>query len=154
MSEEPRKKALIVAISEYNDKQLTPLEFCKNDGEKLYELLQSLGYEISDNHKLIGYVKFDRMRDAIYDFFGDINNNPDDTLLFYYSGHGVPDVDGDTYLASSDINPDEPGRRGFSFDELTKMIQKSVSTRVVAILDCCYSSATKLAKEMKTMLQN
>ena len=20
--------------------------------------------------------------------------NPDDTLLFYYSGHGVPDVDG------------------------------------------------------------
>ena len=68
MSEEGRKKALIIAISEYNDKMLTPLEFCKNDGEKMYELLRSLGYEISDNHKLIGYVEFDRMKDAIYDF--------------------------------------------------------------------------------------
>ncbi len=66
MSEEPRKKALIVAISEYNDKQLAPLEFCKNDGEEMHELLKSLGYEISENHKLIGYVKFDRMREMQY----------------------------------------------------------------------------------------
>ena len=113
---------------------------------EIYGLLSSLGYEISANNKLTGEVKGDKVKDAIYDFFGDINNKPDDTLLFYYSGHGVPDVDGDTYLASSDINPDEPCRRGFSFDELTKMIQKSVSTRVVAILDCCYSGAAKVSK--------
>jgi hypothetical protein len=47
-------------------------------------------------------------------FFDDVGNNPDDTLLFYYSGHGVPDVDGDIYLASSDTDPDKPYRRGFS----------------------------------------
>ena len=139
-----KRKALIVGISEYAS--LQKLDFCKKDGLEVYEILSSLGYEISENNKLIGEVKGEKIKDIIYDFFDDTNNNPDDTLLFYYSGHGVPDPDGDTYLASSDIDADRPYRRGFSFDELTKMIQKSVSTRVVAILDCCYSGAAKVSK--------
>jgi uncharacterized caspase-like protein len=35
----------------------------------------------------------------------DIESNPGDALLFYYSGHGVLDDDGEIYLASSDIDP-------------------------------------------------
>ena len=62
MSREPKRKALIIAISEYNVKLFTPLEFCNNDAEKMYELLRSLRYEISDNHNLIGYVEFDKIR--------------------------------------------------------------------------------------------
>ena len=58
----------------------------------------------------------------------------------------MPDVDGDMYLASSDTDPDKPYRRGFSFEELTKMIQKSISTSVVVILDCCYSGSAKISK--------
>jgi hypothetical protein len=104
------------------------------------------GYEISDKNKLVGEAKGEKVKDAIYDFFDDIRNIPDDTLLFYYSGHGVPDVDGDMYLASSDTDPDKPYRRGFSFEELTKMIQKSISTSVVVILDCCYSGSAKVSK--------
>lgn len=65
MSREPKRKALIIAISDYTDRRLEPLDFCKNDGEKMYELLKSLHYEISDNHKLIGYVEFDKIKDAI-----------------------------------------------------------------------------------------
>ena len=57
-----------------------------------------------------------------------------------------PDVDGDIYLASSDTDPDKPYRRGFSFEELRKMIQKSISTRIVVILDCCYSGSAKVSK--------
>ena len=86
------------------------------------------------------------MREAIIDFFTDVNTKAEDTLLFYYSGHGIPDVDGDIYLASSEIDPDAPFRKGFSFNELTKMIQRSVSIRIVTVLDCCYSGAAKLSK--------
>jgi hypothetical protein len=50
------------------------------------------------------------------------------------------------YLASSDTDPDKTYRRGFSFEELTKMIQKNISTSVVVILDCCYSGSTKISK--------
>lgn len=43
MASEARRKALIIAVSEYeDDDQLGQLEFCKNDGERMYELLRSL----------------------------------------------------------------------------------------------------------------
>ncbi|MGC1932213.1 MAG: tetratricopeptide repeat protein, partial [Candidatus Nitrosopolaris sp.] len=138
------RKALIVGISDYTS--LQQLDFCKNDGTEVYDVLSSLGYEISDKNKLVGEVKGEMVEKAIRDFFGDIRNNPDDILLFYYSGHGVPDVDGDVYIASSDTDPEEPYRRGFPIEKLTKMMQRSISTRVVVILDCCYSGSAKICK--------
>jgi uncharacterized caspase-like protein len=82
------------------------------------------------------------MRDAIYDFFSE-ETRPQDTLLLYYSGHGIPDIDGDVYLATSEIQPSRPSKRGFNFNELTKLMQGSASTRIVVILDCCYSGSAK-----------
>jgi len=140
------KKALVIGVSEYDNDDIQKLEFCRNDGEKVRETLQAISYRVSEDYKLIGRVEFDKMRDTIYDFFDNTNTKADDTLLFYYSGHGVPDTDGDVYLATSEIDPDSPYRRGFSFNELTKMMNNSSSTKVVAILDCCYSGAAKIAK--------
>jgi Caspase domain/PsbP-like protein len=115
----------------------------------MYELLKSLGYEILEDHKLIGYVKNDTMKDAIDDFFDNRKTKADDTLVFYYSGHGVPAAEGNVYLASSEIDPDYPRRRGYPFYELTGLMQNSVSLRVVTILDCCYSGSAKLDKGSK-----
>jgi Caspase domain/SIR2-like domain len=140
-----KRSALIIAVSEYNN-PLQRLSFCKNDGEEMYEVLKSLDYQIPDNNKLVGQVNGNQIKNTIYDFFDNESINSQDTILFYYSGHGIPDTDGDVYLASSEINPKQPYRNGFSFNELTKMMNKSLSTRVVAILDCCYSGAAKLGK--------
>jgi hypothetical protein len=143
------RKALIISVSNYSNSDLQALDFCKNDGEEMYELLKSLGYEILDNHKLVGQVEFDTMREAIYDFFDNAHTKAEDTIVFYYSGHGVPAPDGDMCLASSEINPDDPYRRGFSSYELTRLIQNSVSIRIVTILDCCYSGAAKVSKGLE-----
>jgi hypothetical protein len=138
------KKALVIAVSNYDI--LHPLTFCLNDGNEMFELLKSLGYEILENHKLIGRVKWDDLRHAIIDFFRNRNVKPKDTLLFYYSGHGVLDGYGDHYLAPSELNPFESYTKGFLFEELTRMIDKSNSQRTVTILDCCYSGAAKIGK--------
>ena len=58
----------------------------------------------------------------------------------------MPDVDADFYVASSDIHPFEPYKKGYSFAALSKMIQTSISTTVVVILDCCYSGSAKIRK--------
>jgi hypothetical protein len=68
-----------------------PLEFCKNDGDERYGVLESLNYEIQVHHKLVGRVRWVEMRSAIVDFFRNTNVKPSDTLVFYYSGHGVLD---------------------------------------------------------------
>lgn len=136
------KKALVIGISDYT--HLQTLRFCKNDGEEMFNILNSLGYEIADN--LIGYVKWDVMRDAIFDFFVDSEIKPSDTLIFYYSGHGIPDSNGDIYLSTSEIHPNYPRRRGFSFDDLTRLMQDCISTKIVVILDSCYSGSAKVSK--------
>lgn len=129
---ESTKKGIIISISDYDI--LQPLEFCRNDGTEMYELLKSLNYEIQTDHNLIGRVKWVEMRSAIVDFFRNISIKPSDTLLFYYSGHGILD-NGDHYLAPSETDPFSPDKNGFLFEELTRLMNKSHSRKIVAILD-------------------
>jgi type I restriction-modification system DNA methylase subunit len=138
------KRALVIGISNYDN--LESLNFCKNDGLEMVQVLTSLNYELHESNKLLGSVRWEMMRDAIYDFFSNENIKPTDTLLFYYSGHGIPDNDQDVFLATSDIDPNVPSKRGFNFNELTKVIRNCTSTSIVAILDCCYSGSAKISK--------
>ena len=78
-----RKKALIIAVSDYDVDSLTNLSFCKNDGDEVHKILNNLGYDIKNHEGLIGYVDGTYMQDAIYDFFHD-DIQLDDTLLFYF----------------------------------------------------------------------
>jgi Caspase domain len=102
------------------------LDFCRKDGEKMYEVLKALDYEIADSHKLIGHVKFDIMRDVIHDFFDNRQTAANDTLLFYYSGHGIPISEGKMCLASSEIEIDSPKKRGFTSYELTTLFRRKL----------------------------
>jgi len=142
-----RKKALIIAVSEY-DKDY-PLKYCEKDGIDVYNLLSSpqLGYEIEKKNKLIGRVKSEEMKDAIVDFFQNEEVKPDDMLLFYYSGHGIREGV-NTYLSPSEINPKLPIKRGFSFKDLRTVIEDpgSVSGTKVVILDCCHSGGIEIGK--------
>ena len=138
---ERKKKALIIAISEYDNlPKEKQLPFCKNDGEAIYEVLQKQGYEILDEWKLIGRVTSDQLKRAIFDFFRK-RSEPKDTLLFYFSGHGVPDGHGGHYLAPTDIDPDYPDDRGYAFSSIQERVKMSVATRIISILDCCFSGA-------------
>jgi tetratricopeptide (TPR) repeat protein len=145
-----QKKALIIGISDYTDPRLkvdgSNLNFCRNDGERMYEVLKSQNYNISEKNKIVGEANWEKVRNTIYDFFVDDEGSPDDTLLFYYSGHGVLDDQGNIYLALSDTDPQKPYIRGYSFGDLTMMIERTISTRVIVILDCCYSGSAKLGK--------
>lgn len=141
---EGRKKALVIAISEYENDELSNLDFCKNDGEEIGKLLKDLGYDVKK--QLVGNVDGTILQDEIIEFFGDPKIKHDDTVLFYYSGHGVPGSTGEVYLSSSNIDPTKPMKRGFSFDELTTMMESCNSRCLVTMLDCCYSGSAKISK--------
>jgi hypothetical protein len=70
-----RKKALIIAVSEYDIDY--PLKFCEKDGVEISKLLTSakLAYEIEHKNKLIGHVKSQNMKVVIVDFFNDAESD-------------------------------------------------------------------------------
>jgi hypothetical protein len=139
-----RKKALIIAVSDYNaNSGLSNLAFCKNDGEQVLEILKNLGYEIVNQAGLIGYVEGTKMQDAIYDFFTDDGLKSDDTVLFYFSGHGIPGAE-DFFLSSSNIDQRSPKKRGFSFEDLNLEIRHCRSKKKVIILDSCYAGSARV----------
>jgi tetratricopeptide (TPR) repeat protein len=136
-----KKKALIIAISEYDNlPKEKQLPFCKSDGEAIYQILQEQEYEILDDWKLIGTVTSDQLKRAIFDFFRRQAESRD-TLLFYFSGHGIPDGFGSHYLASTDIDPDYPDDRGYAFSSIQERVKMSVAKKIITILDCCFSGA-------------
>ncbi len=125
--------------------------------------MSQLGYNILDKYRLIGgRLEYSKMRDSIFDFFNDANIYPNDTISFYFSGHGVLGDDGENYLSTSEIDPDMPQRRGISFNEFSSYREPCKSKTIFTILDCCYSGADKLggkgpedkAKEAKQVITN
>jgi tetratricopeptide (TPR) repeat protein len=139
-----RKKALIIAVSDYDESSnLKNLPFCKNDGNEMLALLKNTGYEIKNVDGLIGHTDGTLMQDCIYSFFNDDIKSAD-TLLFYFSGHGVPGKD-DFFLSSSNIDQSKPKMRGFSFADLSGEIIKCHAKRVVTILDSCYAGSLNLS---------
>jgi tetratricopeptide (TPR) repeat protein len=139
-----KRKALIIAVSDYD--KMDNLEFCKNDGEEINRILLSHNYDIPDQCRLIGRVDGHLLRERVIDFFTDPYVTLEDTLVLYYSGHGVPDGEGGVYLGPSEIDEYFPYKRGFSFQELAKMMNRSLSKKIVVILDCCYSGAAEISK--------
>jgi uncharacterized protein YjbI with pentapeptide repeats len=141
-----KRKALIIGISKYDhNNKFRDLDFCENDANEVYRILKDQDYEIAENAKLVGRVEWSKMHDEIVDFFTDNTLRPEDTLFFYFSGHGYLDKNtSHTYLATSEIDPASPKRRGIPFKDLTDNINDSNSERIVAVLDCCYSGALEV----------
>jgi uncharacterized protein YjbI with pentapeptide repeats/Flp pilus assembly protein TadD len=110
------------------------------------QVLKKLSFDIVEGNMLVGEANWEKVRNTIYHFFVNNEGSPDDTSVFYYSGHGVLDDQGKIYLALSDTDSNDPYPRGYSFAELTTVIGKTKSARVIVILDCCYSGSAKIGK--------
>ena len=69
---------------------------------------------------------------------------PEDTLYFYYSGHGMPGRNGEQlYLAPRDIVVSAFEDEDFAFANLLGEIQQARVGKVLAFLDTCFSGKAK-----------
>ncbi|WP_179138053.1 caspase, EACC1-associated type, partial [Candidatus Entotheonella palauensis] len=66
---------------------------------------------------------------------------PNDLILFYFSGHGKLDRQGRLYLAVTNTHAQTLGSTAIPIAQLKDFIDNGRSTRLVIILDCCFSGA-------------
>ena len=120
-------KAFLVGISEYCIENTENLPYCKNDIFKLRKSLIKGLKANEENITLIGcdntviFAYFDYMFDC---FLSSLTE--DDTMIFYFSGHGS---NGNFLLSDKEI----------SINSIIERIQNSKSKRKIIILDCCHS---------------
>jgi hypothetical protein len=75
---------------------------------------------------------------------------PDDTVFFFFSGHGAQRTIGDdagTYICPVDFDSDDPCGTGIKADELSTLISGIQAARVVVILDACHAEGALFLKD-------
>jgi tetratricopeptide (TPR) repeat protein len=132
--------ALIVGNSQYDDKALQQLVTPGQDIEALEDVLKN---------PAIGNFKVEVRRDIenrkLHSDIGQFlteGRKSTDTLLLYFSGHGVVNAySGQLYLAVKDSVRDRLGSTAIPTRFIYDCIQESPAGSKIIILDCCYSGA-------------
>ncbi len=147
------KAALIIGVDAYSHKRsdgmqsLISLPSCKRDALDLYEVLKDYGYIIYGGAPLLGSglpegEGYKKIQETAKNFFQDAEAGQ--TLVFYFSGHGITNR-GQVYLATPEVDPLSPMFIGLNLLDLAVLINNSRSTRIVCIIDACYSGAANLS---------
>ena len=120
-------KVLIAATSYYDDANLVDLNFSTNDMISIKSsLIRGLKIQ-SDDIVTIGEggrLLIGDFKKAFISFASD--NSIDDTLIFYYSGHG-----GRGHICLTDGN--------FTLQSIIDYLDRVTCKNKIVILDCCYS---------------
>jgi len=133
-----RRIAIVIGTGEYDDQRLTDLRGPAQDAMRLTKFLQDqkLGkYEV----KMFVNSSSQSVNKAIEKFFA--SRDRDDTVLFYYSGHGVKDASGRLYFSTTDTSTDMLRSTAISASFVNEVMNESRSKNQIMLLDCCFSGS-------------
>ena len=136
----PRQNALVVGINDSPRSGLGHLTCAEHDAEQMREVLSSPACGFSVTLLCSDRATSANVQSAIIELIR-AHQDPDDYLLFYFSGHGCY-VGGDVYLVTSDFNPEDIEYirdRHLSLRVLRQLLyERTQAGRVLRTLDCCY----------------
>lgn len=139
----PRRLALLIGVSAYSEQRgFTPLKYPSVDVEHLARVLQTgpTPYEVrcltdlADPTQRPDSQNVARQLRVLLESAG-----PDDTLLLYFSGHGLSRQD-DTWLMPNDVYRDSPELGAVSVRGLRAQFLESRAAVRVVIVDACHAS--------------
>ena len=145
MPESPRRVALLIGNGRFDDPKLSALTAPLADVKALREVLLDSSIGGFDEVVVLIDANFADAYAAIGELFR--VELSDDTIVLYYSGHGLPDERGHLYLATRNTSAANPDGNSIPAAEIKRMMSSSRSRRQVLVLDCCYSGAFGAAKD-------
>ena len=145
--------AVVIGVDRYESRQVPALRYSVRDAEALYQFLIGPAGFKKDNVVLLTdrAERKPTLRNIKWALgtFLTRSAKKDDTVLVFFAGHGVPEIDPRgveqdglaKYLAPVDVDPDDLYSTGLPMDELQTIFQRIEAQRMVVLLDACYSGA-------------
>ncbi|NER04224.1 MAG: caspase family protein [Okeania sp. SIO3C4] len=133
-----RRIAIVIGTGEYDNQVLPDLQGPAQDAMRLTKVLQDQNfgkYEV----KMFVNSSSQSVNKAIEKFFAQTSR--DDTVLFYYSGHGIRNRSGRLYFSTTDTNKDMLRSTAVSASFVNEVMNESRSKNQIMLLDCCYSGS-------------
>jgi len=143
----PNRYALIIGNEDYATFQTglrkeSNVDFAAADARSFEEYaLKTLGIEQSKITTLINAQNFqieqelNRLKEIIRFREGQAE------VFFFFSGHGVPDDNGNSYLLPVNVSAQEVAEAGIGLDRLYRTLAENNPRRVTVFLDACFSGA-------------
>jgi parallel beta-helix repeat protein len=135
----PRRLALLISNSQYNDARLARLHAPAGDAGTLAAVLENPQIGGFDEVTALLDRPYDEIQHAIVTFFAD--KKTDDLVLLYFSGHGLVDETRKLYLATVSTNVGLPRARSIAASFIADEMSLSRSKRQILVLDCCHGGA-------------
>lgn len=141
------KWALIVGINNYDSDQINPLKYAVADAKAIYDILtdeKRRGFPKAQTFLITDETEKKPTRNNILEQLKAILDNvePDDTVLFYFSGHGIEE-DKKGYLLPKDTSITIPADTAILLERINELFAKSEAMAQVIILDACHSGVRK-----------
>ncbi|MBL4592735.1 MAG: caspase family protein [Flavobacteriales bacterium] len=128
---------LAVGISEYDnsDRNLT---YAAKDAQDFVNILEKSGQYNKINVKIV--LNHDATKEHILktaDFLK--NSKINDHVIVYFSSHGLLDEQLDYYLATTDVDFNNPSKKGLPYDKIEQLLEHVKSRNRLVLIDACHS---------------
>ncbi len=124
--------ATFVGVNIHADERIKELTGAVSDAIALWALFKDSIPEIKFSLLLNEEATTENIKASFDEHLN--NASPDDTLLFFFAGHGSPDH----HLVTYDTNRDDISESSIPMDELSGWLNGK-QARTVVFLDCCFS---------------
>jgi hypothetical protein len=135
----PELRALVVGIQHYQ--HYPELPSAASDMQQVEQLLRSTNAADGGQWDIVHCPEHPTERqlaETARTFFSAVTGH-EDTLLFYFSGHGAVDESHELYLVVGETRTDDPYTTALPIKALASYVKSSKSRRKLVLLDCCFS---------------
>jgi len=143
-----KRYALLVGIDRYErDDQFAPLRYAERDVSRVQARLRDLGYET----KVLTTSGEGAARPDLANVTASLDRlsrivKVNDTLLFYFAGHGFSLSGKGSFLALANTDLDRSGETALSVESLGNLVQRICSRQTVLVFDACRNPADRAVR--------
>lgn len=129
---------LTIGVSDYQDNSLD-LNYAAKDATDLAKLFENEA-KLFDKVNVISILDTNATKEAIFETRKILEKTDiNDMVIVFFAGHGLISMDWEYFFATTDVDSYEPEKRGFSYDDLDRLIDSIPARQKLIMVDACHS---------------